>query len=207
MLIEAVIFTALFGMEPPANVTASVDGQVCVAAPPAPKRIDAQPFESTATDGTRSWGATATYRLSTGALGEAFMVLNDDGSGEAQLMIDGEIIAHVAIELPGSGPEPVSALTTWLPASVSASPDALAEMMQVDLPVIVAGSIPQEFKCSPWAKKMLRAGKYMWTGLVTAGIAACCAGTGVLTPGCVICAGGLGAGGAYVGDKLGDHCD
>ncbi|MFO7563577.1 MAG: hypothetical protein R6X02_13100 [Enhygromyxa sp.] len=128
MLIQAVIFTALLGMEPPANVTAPVNGQVCVAAPPAPKRIDARLFESMATDGTRSWGATATYRLSTGALGEAFMVLNDDGSGEAQLMIDGEIIAHVAIESPGSSPEPVPVITTWLPASVSASPDALAEI-------------------------------------------------------------------------------
>jgi hypothetical protein len=87
------------------------------------RRIDARPFESMATDGTRSWGATATYRLSTGAVGEAFMVLDDDGSGEAQLMIDGEIIAHVAIESPGSSP----VITTWLPASVSASPDAVTD--------------------------------------------------------------------------------
>jgi len=91
------MLTALLGAAPPespVNVTAPADGQVCVTALPGLERIDAQPFESTAADGTRSWGATATYRLSTGELGEAFMVLDDGGSGEAQLLIDGEIIAR-----------------------------------------------------------------------------------------------------------------
>jgi hypothetical protein len=205
MPIQAVIFMALLGIGLPADVAAPSGGQVCVTTPAAPKRVDAQPFESTAIDGTRTWGATATYQLSTGALGEAFMVLSDDGSGEAQFMIDGEIIAHVAIESPGSGPEPVSALTTWLPASVSASPDAIAEMMQVDLPVIVAGSIPQEFKCSDWGRKVMKAGRYIVGAGLAAAAGACCAASKGLA--CSACAAGAWTANEAVGEFANGYCD
>ena len=205
MLSQAIMLTALLGAAPPespANVTAPADGQVCVTAPPAPERIDAQPFQSTAADGTRSWGATATYRLSTGDLGEAFMVLDDDGSGEAQLMIDGEIIAHAAVTVDSDGQLIV---TTWQPSSMSHSPAALAEMMQVDLPGIVAGSLPQEFKCSDWGRKVMKAGKYMAVGLIGAGMAACCIASQGLA--CIACGGATAVGTLGVIEFADGYCD
>jgi hypothetical protein len=108
---QSILLTLLFSTSP--DAVAPLD-PVCFEAPSPPPRIDAQPFASTSADGTQSWGATASYMLSTGDIGEAMMVLGDDGSGEAQLMINGEIVAHVAMELPSGAEGPT--LTTWYPA-------------------------------------------------------------------------------------------
>jgi hypothetical protein len=89
-------------------------------------------------------------------MGEAFMVIDDEGAGEAQLMIDGQIVAHVALAIDSASGQTIT--TTWLPHSVSHSPETIAEMMRVDLLMIVVGSIPEEFKCSAWGKKCSRLG-------------------------------------------------
>jgi hypothetical protein len=169
--------------------------RICAPAPSTPTRIEATPFEATRADGSRSWGAEATYELSSGDIGEAFMVLDSDGSGEAQLMINGEIVAHVAVETPTSSPTPV--VTSWMPESVNYSPEVIAEIMQVDLPRVLAENIPQEFKCSGWAKRALKAGKYLWAGAITA----------AAPVGCIVCAGVAGTVGAVIYDKLENHCD
>lgn len=205
MIVKAVLLTVLLSSAPggpPTDIAPRDTEPICASLPPAPERIDAQPFAATATDGTRSWGATASYLLSSGDVGEVLMVLGEDGTGEAQLMINGEIIAQVAMELPSPDDGPV--LTTWMPASVKHPPEVIAELMRVDLPAVLAESLPQEFKCSGWAKKLLKAGKYLWTGAVAAGGVTCCI---TVSPGCVLCAGTAAVVGEYVHDKLENHCD
>jgi hypothetical protein len=168
MLHQTMLLTMLLGTAAPTE-----SEPITNAVPPPPERIDGQPFVTSAGDGSQSWGSTATYQLSTGELGETFLVVNSDGSGEAQLTVDGEIIAHVILDWPSWSAEPV--LTTWYPSTLEYPPELIAEMMRVDLSVILAESIPQEFKCSAWGKKVMKAGKYMVSGLIGASGAACCA--------------------------------
>jgi|SRR5690606_16180686 len=203
MLHQAILLTTLLGNAPDSHAPQADPAPICVALPPAPEHIDSQPFTSTATGGSQAWGSTATYRLSTGETGEAFMLVNSDASGEAQLMVDGEIIAHVAVDWPTSSPGPI--VTTWYSPSVSATPEAIAEMMRVDLPLIVADQLPQEFKCSDWGRKVMKAGKYMALGLIGAGAAACCIASQGFA--CVACGGASMAGGVAVVEFADGYCD
>jgi len=118
-------------------------------------------------------------------------------------MIDGEIIAHVAVALDPATHQAVT--TTWHPPEVSATPEGIAEMMRIDLPAIVAESLPQEFECSAWGRKALKAGKYLWRGVVAAAELTCCAGS--LGVGCIVCTGVNVVVDTYITDKLDNHCD
>lgn len=200
MIAEALLSLTL--CSPPASVSPDTGEQICAPVPPAPRRLELTQLDA---GDARMWGADGRYVLSTGDIGEVSFVIEGDGHGEAYLTINGDIIAHSAVHIDPMTAQPVT--TTWWPEQVEYPPELIAELMRVDLPAIVADSIPQEFKCSGWAKTMLKAGKYLWAGAVTATAAACCFGTGVFTPGCLICAGVVGAAGEYVGDKVENHCD
>ena len=198
---KAILLTLGFATSPD-SVAPPIE-QVCAPVAPRPERVDAQPFSSTAADGTQTWGATTTYQLSTGELGEAFMVVDSKGAGEVQLMIDGEIIAHVEISLEPATGQPVT--TTWHPPEVTVAPEAIAEAMWIDLPTIVAGTIPQEFKCSAWGRKVMKAGRYMVGAGLAASAAACClASQGVA---CLACAGGAWVVNEAAGEFANGYCD
>jgi hypothetical protein len=178
------------------------DGQTCMAVPPAPAILDVSHFDYTKKDGTRLWGAAASYDLSSGDVGEAFFVIGNDGAGEAYLTINGDIIAHAAI-VHDEGDSPTQ--TSWTPLSVTHPPEVIVELMRVDLPPLVADTIPQEFKCSPFGRKVLKAGKYLWTGLLAASGAACCIATQTLA--CPACAAGAAIG-TLAGQEFADgYCD
>src|SRR5690606_38867281 len=184
----------------PAIEAPEIGEQICVGIPSAPVQLELHHLDA----GDDPMWADGIYLLSTGDIGEVSFVLDGVG-GEAYLAINGYIIAHAAVHIDPETAQPVT--TTWWPEQVEYPPELIAELVQVDLPGVVADSIPQEFKCSPWAKKMLEAGKYPWSGAVVAGGAACCIGTSPSIVGCVLCAGAIGAAGEYIGDKIGDHCD
>lgn len=94
-----------------------------------------------------------------------------------------------------------------MPATVNAAPESIAELLRVDLPAVLAESIPQEFKCSKWGKTVMRVAGVMWRAGVGAAGAACCALSSASIVGCVAC--GAGAATAmYEGTKIIDgHCD
>jgi len=78
-------------------------------------------------------------------------------------------------------------------------------MMQIDLPGIVAGSLPQEFKCSAWGRKVMKAGRYMVGAALAATTAACCiASQGIA---CVACAAGAWVGNEAAGEFANGYCD
>ena len=199
MLHQSLLLTIVLGGSPTSHPP--LDEPVCAPVPPAPTRIASSPIAATRDDGSQSWGAVATYRLSSGDIAEAFLVIDSDGTAEAQLMIDGDVMAHAAIAMNGDTP----LVTTWYPPTLDHPPELIAEMMVVDLPAVVAESLPQEFKCSGWAKKMLAAGRYAWRGALAASTAVCCGGSvGALCPACLA---GIAVGGMYVDHKLANHCD
>ena len=97
--------------------------------------------------------------------------------------------------------------TTWHPPEASAAPEAIAEMMSVDLPLVVVDGLPQEFKCSPFGKKAMRFAGALWRAGVAAAGVTCCALTAPSLVGCAICAAGS-ATGIYEGGKVIDeHCE
>jgi hypothetical protein len=202
MLSTTITLSLLF--VPPDPVRPPPD-QVCVEVPPAPELMSVAPFEISTIDGARNWGATATYRLSSADIGEAYFAINSDGSGEAQLMIDGDIIVHTAIALDAATGQPV--VTTWYPATIEQPPELIAEMVRVDLPIIVAEGIPQEFKCSDWGKKVTRVASLLFRATSYAASGACCAATAPSIVGCAICAGAIGLTGDEIGDLIDEHCD
>lgn len=201
MLSESILLTLIISASP--DSVAPPPAEVCASVPESPTRIGSQPFSSTAADGTQTWGAEATYQISSGEVGEALMAIDSDGTGEVQLMIDGEIIAHVAVAIDSATGQPVT--TTWHPPEVSASPEAIAELLRVDLPAIVAGSLPQEFKCSAWGRKVMKAGRYMVGAGLAAATAACC----VVSQGvaCFACAAGGWTANEAAGEFADGYCD
>jgi hypothetical protein len=190
------------GIQPP-DVPSDLGEQVCTAIPPSPTVKDVTHFDDTNADGSRAWGAEATYELSSGDLGEAYVMIDSHGSGEGRLMINGDIIAHAAIVEDPQTLQPVT--TMWWPTTADYPPEVIAEAMRVDLLAMVADSIPQEFKCSEFGKKVMKAGKYMVAGLLGAGVAGCCIVSQGLA--CIAC-GGAAAMGAMAGSEFADgYCD
>jgi hypothetical protein len=183
----------------------SVNAGICLPVPVEPTLEDVDPFSDTRADGGRIWGATATYSLSSGDTGEAFLVIDSAGVGEAQIVINEIVVAHTAIIIDPATGQPV--VTTWYPASVNLPPEVIAEMIRVDLPVIVAEQIPEEFKCSPWGQKVTKVASVLFRATAYAAGGACCAATSASIVGCAICAAGSGVAADEVGKALDNYCD
>lgn len=185
---------------PPAIATPDVGEQICAPIPPVPPRLELTQLDASE---DRMWGADGRYLLSTGDIGMVSLVIDGAGSGEAYLAINGDIVAHAAVHLDPATAQPVT--TPWWPEQVDYSPELIAELMRVDLSAVVADSIPQEFKCSPWGRKVMKAGKYMMIGLIGASGAACCiASKGVA---CVVCGAGTAIGIEGVSEFADGYCE
>lgn len=85
MVTQSILLTLVLGSAPGSFETPDAGEPICSPLPPEPRRIDAHPFATTTADGTRAWGSGATYELSSGDVGEAFIVVDELGAGEAQL--------------------------------------------------------------------------------------------------------------------------
>ncbi len=163
-------------------------------------------FDEVGIDGQRFLGADASWTLSTGDLAEAHIILDELGTGEAYFAINGDTIAHVSLaddELAGTtGPS----LTSWTPAAIDYPPELVAALMHAEIGELLLGKmVPAEFKCSRFGKKVLKAGKYIWTGLVAAGSTVCCIATEGI--GCPVCM-GAGAVATLAGQEAADgYCD
>ncbi|PRP96584.1 hypothetical protein ENSA5_36600 [Enhygromyxa salina] len=159
--------------------------------------------EYIAQDGRRVRWASVTYTLPDGQTAEVVLVADDTASGEGYLFVDGEAIAH-------SSYDDANGVASW--RSSAPGTDALAGAALVGLSGGAADELlnvftegPQEFPCSKWGKKVLRAGKYIWGAMVAASAGACCGGTGMA--GCGLCS----AGGAVLHEAgreaLEGYCD
>lgn len=189
--------------ETPPDLSAPSD-RVCSPLPPAPHDIDMLYFDDVRADGSRGWSVALTYELSTGDFGEAYLDGDSLGNGESYFAINGTIVAHarVTIEAETGGP-----ITSYSLSQVGFeyAPELLAELVHPQVvDVMLDGMGPQEFKCSKFGRKVLKAAKYAMYGTATALTAACC---GTLTPGCLVCAFSAGGAAAAAGDALDDYCE
>jgi hypothetical protein len=164
---------------PPMN-----DGEVIEAADsqalPQPTILEVAADEAQQPDGLRVRWASTTYELSSGQEAELFVEVDDRGRGDGLIYVDGEALVHVTTD--GNGDT-----TTWVAPDVDLPPQVLAELANGNVAnEVFAGLGPQEFPCSDFGKKAVKAAKYIWKGLTIAAGAACCSGGfGV---GCVACA-------------------
>ena len=154
--------------------------------PSTPPQVTAD--EYTQADGRRVRWAAVTYALPTGEAAEVFLAVDDTQSGDGYLMVEGETIVHVSYDDHGG-------TTTWVAPGTTgdATLFGLPGVADELLDALADTGGPQEFKCSGFGEGVLKAGKYIWLGMVGAGAAACC----VLSSGgaCVVCgAAGMAAG-------------
>ncbi|WP_146658149.1 hypothetical protein [Enhygromyxa salina] len=158
--------------------------------------------EYTTQDGTRTRWASVSYSLPQGQTAEVVLVVDDANHGDGYLYVDGEAIVH-------STWDASTGLTNWISSTPEASELASAALVGLaggpgtEL-MDAFGGESQAFKCSAWGKKVLRAGKYIWSGVVAASAGVCCLSAGA---GCPLC---LGAGAVAQGigaDALEDYCD
>lgn len=158
--------------------------------------------EYTTQDGHRTRWASVTYTLPDGETAEAVLVVDDADHGDGYLYVDGEAVAH-------SSWGADTGVTNWTSSDPAARElakvalDGLGGEAGNELLDAFAGD-SQAFKCSAWGKKVLRAGKYIWVGVVASTTAACC---GATAPGCILCAGAGAAAGAMGADALEGYCD
>jgi hypothetical protein len=173
-------------------------GSTAVAATPV-----ATADEYNTQEGHRVRWASVTYSLPNGQIAEVVILADDTASGDGYLLVDGETIAH-------SSYDDANGVVSWTTADPEMGELAAAALVGLsggaadELLDAFAGG-PQEFPCSDWGKKVLRAGKYIWGAVVTGGGAVCCGATNLL--GCGVCVGG-----AYVlteagADALEGYCD
>ncbi len=165
-------------------------------------------FEDSLVGGAHGWGTIATYELSSGDTAEALLNVDSLGRGEAYLAINGDIISHVAIEYTAGVGERSSKMTTWLPDEdeIAYPPELIAELVHGDVgDAILNRLVPQEFKCSRFGKKALKAGKYMWIGLVAASGTVCCMATAEIA--CPACVGAAAIGVAAGSEAIDGYCE
>lgn len=183
-------------------------GQFCSALPPEATIINVVNYDYVQADGTRVLEARVDYELSTGDIGAAHIVFDENDTGDLYLEINGEVVvyARYANERPGDGHGAGPATTTWVNPNPSYSPDLMAELLQESVgDVLLGGLVPQASKCSAFGKGVMKAVKYLWIGGMGALGAVCCiGGVGV---GCIVCAGGAAAAGAAGADAADSHCD
>jgi hypothetical protein len=199
MITEALLSVTLG--HAPLAIDLTVDRTICApASPAAPSRLDITRSDSSGRD---FWGVEATFALSSGDIGLASFALDARGTGEATLSINDDVVAQVAVDVDVATGQLVS--TSWWPDDAHHSPDLIAELMQVDLPSVVADSLPQEFKCGTWKS----VAKALWTGATVVAAYTCCAGTTAagVAPACVACLAGGAIGGSLGSDAIEGLCD
>jgi hypothetical protein len=183
----------------PTNVIA---GEICVPTPPESPDITVSYVDDVQADRTKVWSASATYELSTGDIGEAYITVDSNNTGEAYFAINGEIVSHTTISQTEQRRGPT--FVSWAPDELDYPPEVLVELMQAAAgEMMINGMIPQEFKCSDFGKKAVRVAKYLWIAASAAVGAACTMATGAAIP----CAAGATALGAIGADVAEDHCD
>ncbi|KIG17343.1 hypothetical protein DB30_03400 [Enhygromyxa salina] len=151
-------------------------------------------------EGHRTRWASVTYTLPDGQIAEVVMIADDANRGDGYVYVEGEAVVHSSWNETGG-------VHTWTSSAPGASAQALAAL--TSLPGEAGDELfdafttdSEAFKCSEWGKKVLNASRYIWAGVVGAGMAACCVAGG---PACIPCAGGLAAVGLYGDDQLTDY--
>jgi hypothetical protein len=183
----------------------------CAPPVPEPTSVDVSFFEGERVDGVRYWGGTANYVLTSGDIGEARLLVDSDGVGEASFAINDQIVAHAAITNDGDncgydGVDAGPSVQTWSSADLGYSADLLAELLQTEVAVdMINGMVPQEFKCSPFGRKAVKAAKYLWVGAVAAAGTTCCAASSGV--GCALCIGGAAAASQAGVDAANGYCE
>jgi hypothetical protein len=150
----------------------------------------------------REFSVSREYPLSTGDVGEVFVTADTDGNGHAYFAINGDLVAAATVTVvDGEEPEP----QTWTASGELYAPELVAELVQHEAVTdLAADMVPEEFKCSRFGRKVLKAAKYAMYGTATALTAACCS---TVTPGCLVCAFGAGAGAGAIGDAFDAYCE
>ncbi len=190
---------------PAAPPTTTFDCSVAASTPTLtqsePKIRGSSSGEVERADGRRARWVSVTYELSSGQEAQAFVEVDTRGVGEAMIDVEGEPLLHVIVDEQGI-------TETWTAPGADVSPEMFVELLGSDVAnEIFAGVIPQPagFPCSEYGKKVLRAGKWIWKGLILAGEAVCCGAT--TGAGCILCA----IGGEIVGEigegALDDYCE
>jgi hypothetical protein len=149
-------------------------------------------------DGLRVRWASTTYELSSGQEAELFVEVDELGRGDGLIYVDGEALVHVIVD---------GGTTTWVAPDVDLPPQTLAQLAHANVANEIFSGIggPQEFPCSDFGKKAVKAAKYLWVGLLGAAIPVWCAATGGV--GCPAC-GAAAAVGSLAGVEAADgYCD
>jgi hypothetical protein len=134
-------------------------------------------------EGHRVRWASATYSLPDGQVVEVVMAADETASGDAYLFVDGETVAH-------SHYDETDGVVSWTSSEpetgelVAAALAGLSGGVADELLDAFIGS--QEFPCSEWGKKALRAGKYVWGSVVMGGAGVCCLATAAGCPLCTV---------------------
>jgi hypothetical protein len=190
-LVSLSLFSLFFAMP-----TQAAAEDLPTQAVPEVQILDVAADETVQLDGLRVRWTSVTYELSTGHEAEMFVEVDDHGRGDAYILLEGEELMHVATDEHGG-------TTTWVASDIDLSPKVLTELTAANLPdEIFAGMDPQEFKCSDFGKKAVRAAKYLWIGANTALGLACCA-----TPACIPCGTAATVLGAIGADIADDYCE
>jgi hypothetical protein len=114
--------------------------------------------------------------------------------------VDGEALVHVTSDGHGD-------TTTLVAPDIDLPPPVIAQLSHA----IVAGEIfagiggPQEFPCSDFGKKAVKAAKYLWVGVSAAVGIVCCIGG--VTVGCAVCGAAAAVSGEWGGDIADEYCD
>lgn len=204
MLAVTLLSSALF-LSPPPGTPAELGGRpglVCVAPAPAPSDVKVSYFSGDRPDGVSYLGASSTYTLSTGDVGEAHIVIDAEGFGEAYFAINGDIVSHTTIEYGEiDGPR----LSSWHPPSLNYSAELVAELIAGATDDLTRRMIPEPIKCSDFGRKATKATKWLFRAAKYATAAACC----TLSAGsaCVVCAAGTLLAGDAVEEALDGHCN
>ena len=70
----------------------------------------------------------------------------------------------------------------------------------------LAEQMPQEFKCSPFGKKVTKAASLLFRATAYAASVVCCLPP-IGTTTCVVCVVGAGLAGDEIGDHIDEHCE
>ena len=185
---------------------AALSFTLALLAAPASSQPEAAPTaeaaEYSTPDGNRVRWTSVTYQLTTGQDAATYVEVDERGSAEALLYLEGEPIIHITTN-------GTSSTSTWVAPDADLSPDMLAELMSEDVADAILASLadPLAFPCSEFGKGVLKAGKYVLIGLSIAGGAACCAGTGATPVGCTLCAIGAGIAEEAGSEALENYCE
>jgi hypothetical protein len=184
---------------PPDTNDESVEGATSQA-PPEPTILEVASDEVLQPDGLRVRWASTTYELSSGREAELFVEVDEHGRGDGLIYVDGEALVHVTTDVKGD-------TTSWVAPDVDLPPQVLAELANETVANEIFAGIggPQEFPCSDFGRKAVRAAKYLWIAATHAATAVCCiGGAGV---GCVLCVAGVGVAGHAGAEAADDYCD